>query len=780
MQREQLSADLDEHNEESTEEATDQNPIEANLTNFSYELLVLIFIELPTIDITHLALVCSHFYTIVSSPFFLKEKIKKNLEKKDSLPDWAKEANGSISTLIPLRTREPQAMEVLSSCLHHPGPDLENLRGNFPTLISLLSAFTDRSPRLPQIPWFFRSSPKRVFLDSSYQEGLNYLYTLVSSSISQWEPKIIQPDRSYVLMSRSRMITPYKGTYFSFIRPGLRAILFNQPYTTLLNEKNNGCVLSQEFYKKDYVFTDDEACYHSPICFAVSLDNLRQVQHLVQLGVSLTVNIKMKVRRYGSTSEYKQPNFNLVNLAAYYKHHSIVHYLLKNLKGSLDITETCWQSYIAEDLDGLECLLECGIDIDFKILKEKEWDIWEDFLQFAQENNRIFLIKKIHQSLGTFDQEKEAGILLSLLNNAATHFHFELFNILLTLFNDPPKIKKRGKKIGRKKVDNWSQLEAHLKAGVPVNLKKLARRTTLANVLTIVSNAVGNNCIFLVRELLALSTDDRNKEPFKELSMAIDSLFWLHEAAQCGYTDMVSLLLLHGARVNEQNGEGNTALKLAINNGHLSVVKILVKNSADPQPELIPALFEGQIEIADYLFETMKERGQSLSSSDRNELGPVLMQALIKNQSTVIEFLNNKIFPGRVAIDWNYLFKAAILGGQLKLAKLYIEKKYVDVHTPLFHKEDPTLYSPLTYAITFGCKLEIVWYLLKNGAPVFEAEWEATHLYSQKHSEEEGKALDRLLERYSQQQAVNTASLFYHSPQTTEPIPLPKIATLNL
>ena len=58
----------------------------------------------------------------------------------------------------------------------------------------------------------------------------------------------------------------------------------------------------------------------------------------------------------------------------------------------------------------------------------------------------------------------------------------------------------------------------------------------------------------------------------------------LMEAASYGCTEMVRLLLAHGADVNVRAGEGagyQTALKSAASNRHTEVVKLLLDNGAD-------------------------------------------------------------------------------------------------------------------------------------------------------------------------------------------------------
>nr|CAB3221815.1 ankyrin repeat and SAM domain-containing protein 1A-like [Phallusia mammillata] len=61
--------------------------------------------------------------------------------------------------------------------------------------------------------------------------------------------------------------------------------------------------------------------------------------------------------------------------------------------------------------------------------------------------------------------------------------------------------------------------------------------------------------------------------------------FPLHLAAWSGNADIVRYLLTHGpsvARINEQNGDKETALHCAAQHGHTITVKILLQNAADP------------------------------------------------------------------------------------------------------------------------------------------------------------------------------------------------------
>ncbi|CAG0910911.1 unnamed protein product, partial [Cyprideis torosa] len=60
----------------------------------------------------------------------------------------------------------------------------------------------------------------------------------------------------------------------------------------------------------------------------------------------------------------------------------------------------------------------------------------------------------------------------------------------------------------------------------------------------------------------------------------IDSMA-LYEAAQHGHTDIVELLIKHGADVNILSTSGNTPLIVACTNGHADVVRVLLKHGAN-------------------------------------------------------------------------------------------------------------------------------------------------------------------------------------------------------
>ena len=68
---------------------------------------------------------------------------------------------------------------------------------------------------------------------------------------------------------------------------------------------------------------------------------------------------------------------------------------------------------------------------------------------------------------------------------------------------------------------------------------------------------------------LATAIDGRGDQP-------------IHHAARNGDTEIVHLLIAHGADVNVTNDRGHTVLYCAGGHGHLDTVKLLLESGADP------------------------------------------------------------------------------------------------------------------------------------------------------------------------------------------------------
>ena len=96
-------------------------------------------------------------------------------------------------------------------------------------------------------------------------------------------------------------------------------------------------------------------------------------------------------------------------------------------------------------------------------------------------------------------------------------------------------------------------------------------------------------------------------------------------AAENGYTDIVKLLLKHGANVNVQNNHGGikraiinygrTALIIAVENDHTEIVKLLLEHGANVNEQiLLIAVKNDNTEIAKLLL----EYGAHVNAQDRN------------------------------------------------------------------------------------------------------------------------------------------------------------------
>ena len=83
----------------------------------------------------------------------------------------------------------------------------------------------------------------------------------------------------------------------------------------------------------------------------------------------------------------------------------------------------------------------------------------------------------------------------------------------------------------------------------------------------------------------------------------------LHCAAQAGYSDTIQLLINHGAEINDQDLNGDTALHLACRHGRESVAQSIIENGANisftnisMQLPLQKAAGSGNIKIIDSCF----------------------------------------------------------------------------------------------------------------------------------------------------------------------------------
>ena len=177
----------------------------------------------------------------------------------------------------------------------------------------------------------------------------------------------------------------------------------------------------------------------------------------------------------------------------------------------------------------------------------------------------------------------------------------------------------------------------------------------------------------------------------------------LSEAASNGHEETVRILVDHGAKVNVKDTTGWTALHYALWRGHLNVGKLLVSRGA--KLDVYTAAGIGDVEA---LGKCLVGRYDLFASRQ----DPVLHWAARNGQCKVVAFLldrnvdvNSKDFCGQGNTALHY----AVMGEHLELVKLLIGRS-ADVNaTGVYHQ------TPLITAATYGRK-EIAKLLLDHKA----------------------------------------------------------------
>ena len=120
-----------------------------------------------------------------------------------------------------------------------------------------------------------------------------------------------------------------------------------------------------------------------------------------------------------------------------------------------------------------------------------------------------------------------------------------------------------------------------------------------------------------------------------------DGMTALMHAAGQGHVDVVRLLIKRGADVNMVNRRGVTALGVALTGKYRSelkknhrVIKLLIEAGADIQPALVPAVRSGNLEAVEFL----RSRGASLDEVGKDG-STVLMQAVLAGHQNIVRFL---------------------------------------------------------------------------------------------------------------------------------------------
>jgi len=719
-------------------EGKDESEETTHITHLPPEVLTLIFQLLPLHDQFAVASVNIGFYTLVREYWRSrllqhyclpveqpKQEPQDQTQTVDHLPslyeklknDLKRSPDDLSGDSVRLRAgHQKRKGDTLAYYLNQ--NDLESLKITFPTYSYLAATFNySLSPQkivVTDLRYFFGNTPKRLLVHPHYQERLDYLYQLIGTEIAH-----------------SNQSFP-----FVFASPVLRAVLFNQSFETLLALIKQGHDPNENHPQSCSQSSDSPALISDsidflviPVCLAISMDNLPQLQHLNALGASLEISVTVKNSPYLQSTSV---TYNLVNLAARYKRHSIVFYLLKKLKGKIDMTETYEAAYLAGDLDALECFLECGIDIDFKALKEKHHpNTWNNFTRLAVESNRISLVKKIQELLTLVP----VSLLLeppaekdNLLYIAAHRGHLELSLYLKDRFKN---------EIDFKQLENTALesrevgvLEIYLKCGLDIDFSLIKKEGPgSAAWQRFIADAVISDCVLLLEKLFSISTRGIDVTPApNDSSAAKRRSYWLHLAAARGYIETVQLLVKYGAIVDRKDHKGKTPFQLAIKYGHA--------------------------EVAHYLFEQLQEKNQT-PQFNVQEKEEMITDALTNEHTEVLEFLLNYIYPEK---SLESLLVGAAANGQLEIVKWLVEKKQVNSNARLPNKKPR---SALATAMEWGHDIT-AHYLLRLQVEVRNEAWRAAYSYfkiNPQRDEEDAKKKIRLLNHFTKKYADEDSAI---------------------
>ncbi len=138
----------------------------------------------------------------------------------------------------------------------------------------------------------------------------------------------------------------------------------------------------------------------------------------------------------------------------------------------------------------------------------------------------------------------------------------------------------------------------------------------------------GSGCLDIMRQLLLRVGSELTNKRYQELFL---------EAAEGGCVEMVAFLLTNGARINEPDEFGKTALYYAVARGHLEATVFLLSEGAliEDRSLLHAAAMGGNIRIVDLLLRS----GAEINSLHRDDGRTPLEYAARNGQVEAVQFL---------------------------------------------------------------------------------------------------------------------------------------------
>ena len=186
---------------------------------------------------------------------------------------------------------------------------------------------------------------------------------------------------------------------------------------------------------------------------------------------------------------------------------------------------------------------------------------------------------------------------------------------------------------------------------------------------------------------------------------------YLQAAAECGHSEMIQILLAHGAEVNSIGGKYHTALQAAAYSGKKDAVEALLNAKADQnlRGPLYAAAFEGHSEIVDLLL----EKGADITSDNGYFRSALLAAAMTGRNSIVRALLNRGADPFACDEFGVNTFFWAVYSSSESTVKVLIENE-TDIHTVIYPG------FTLLHWISLHGSEETVRFLLQNNANAAE------------------------------------------------------------